>query len=222
MTTEEMKSKFTETFMLNKWHMGQEETRSGLGSTLFYSKNFSNNLVEIIKKFEIKKIFDCSYGDWNWMRYVSANFEHYIGNDIVEEIVEANKKAYGSEKINFICRDMLSSLKELEYKEFDIVICRHTFEHLPNYYILDVIREISRVSKYALLTSTIPGDSNVNVNTDIYVDGFSYRCINLLDHPFKKFLGNCFFSFIDIDGVNVSTEDVGSRPATYGNLYRFG
>lgn len=214
-----MKKEFTETFCFNKWHMGQEETRSGLGSTISYSKNFSDNLIKIIERFNIKSIFDCSCGDWNWMKNVPQKFDYYLGNDIVEEVIDFNRIKYGNEKINFTSGDMLSSLINFKFKQFDLIICRHTFEHLNNDYILESIKEIIRVSNYCIITSTRSNCENENM--DIEFDGHNSRAINLLKNPFFEFLGNPSSVFIDtlVDSL-ADREDI-NQNTCFGHFYNF-
>ena len=180
----EIQSLFTETYHNNKW--GSSESFSGVGSQLNYTYNFRTKLEETILTKKIKTIFDCSCGDWNWMSQVSFYGAKYIGNDIVPDIVERNKNLFSKDNITFINNDCLSSLRELKDKSIDLIICRHTLEHLETEYCIEVCKEIQRVGKYALITSnnTETGKSNI----DLDVDGHSARQIDLEKPPFLKIL----------------------------------
>uniref|UniRef100_A0A6C0KPE1 Uncharacterized protein n=1 Tax=viral metagenome TaxID=1070528 RepID=A0A6C0KPE1_9ZZZZ len=49
---------FTNIYVQNNWRMGQDESRSGFGSTKDYTKNIRNKLVEFIKDKSINSILD--------------------------------------------------------------------------------------------------------------------------------------------------------------------
>ncbi len=153
----DLKAKFTDTYIKGHWYDG--ETRSGRGSSLLYTISFRDNLIKIVKNNNIKTIFDCSCGDWNWMKEVSDNFENYIGNDIVEELVKANNEKFGNERIKFICGDMVEVLKKFADRSIDLIICRQTLEHLTTPYCVNIITEIKRAAKMAIITSATHADN---------------------------------------------------------------
>jgi ubiquinone/menaquinone biosynthesis C-methylase UbiE len=167
---------------------------------LTYTENFRKYLVEIIKHYEIKEIFDCSSGDWNWMKEIYKELPdiiNYTGNDIVPQLVEYNNNKYGSDRFNFVCNDMLSQLKTYNNQSIDLVLCRHTLEHLPLQYCIDVVTEIKRVSKRAIITSS-NSECNVNVrNTELIISGHNSRQINLDLSPFIDILGVYNNKFVD-------------------------
>jgi hypothetical protein len=49
---------------------------------------------------------DAPCGDLNWMKAIINHLELYIGVDIVEEIIDRNKKLYTRKNINFISIDI--------------------------------------------------------------------------------------------------------------------
>jgi 2-polyprenyl-3-methyl-5-hydroxy-6-metoxy-1,4-benzoquinol methylase len=179
---EDLKRLFTETYTNNKW--GSGESRSGPGSNLAYTEWIRKLIVELIEESGVHTIWDCSCGDWNWMKEISDRLPNYIGNDIVEDIVKVNTEKFGSDRIRFQSGDMLSSLKRIGDSSIDLVLCRHTLEHLPTDYSIDVVREIRRVSKWALITSnTHSGNSPINP------DGHNARAINLEKDEYHTILG---------------------------------
>jgi ubiquinone/menaquinone biosynthesis C-methylase UbiE len=197
--------------------MGSGESKSGLGSALSYTINFRRELVEIIEKHNITKIFDCSCGDWNWMKTIKESLPYYIGNDVVEDLIKDNTRKYGDDKITFVCNDMLSQLKTYGNRELDLVICRHTLEHLTTEYSIEVINEIKRVSKYVIITSSTDLDKE---NGDINMDGYSGRMVNLNKEPYLTHIGLPIYKFFDILG-DTKIEVVGSPNGCFGYLYKF-
>lgn len=209
-TINDIKDKFTNTYKTDGWHMGDGESKSGLGSSLRYTENFRKELVEIIESRDIKTVFDCSCGDWNWMKVIKEHLPNYVGNDVVEELIDRNNKLFGGDTIVFKCNDMLSSLREYNDNELDLVICRHTLEHLPTDYSLEVILEIKKKSRYSIITST----NTVGSNGEIIMDGVVSRGLNMLLKPYIDYLGEPEYKFYD---SILPIKDNGC----FGYLYKF-
>jgi hypothetical protein len=177
---EDLKILFTQTYTENKWT--STESRSGIGSHLEYTESIRKLITELIDG-GVGYIWDCSCGDWNWMKEIRESLPNYVGNDIVDELIELNTKKFGSDTIKFQCGDMLEELKKLESASVDLLLCRHTLEHLSTDYVTNVIKEIRRVSKTALITSNTGGNSPLNPN------GYNSRGINLGIDEYFQILG---------------------------------
>jgi ubiquinone/menaquinone biosynthesis C-methylase UbiE len=118
------------------------------------------------------------------MKEIRELLHNYVGNDIVDELIELNTKKFGSDTIKFQCGDMLDELKKLKSASVDLLLCRHTLEHLSTDYATDVIKEIRRVSKKALITT------NANEgNSQLNPDGYTARAINLEKDEYFEILG---------------------------------
>ena len=178
----DLKKIFTQTYKLNKW--GSSESHSGVGSDLEYTQWVRELILELIDG-GVKNIWDCSCGDWNWMKEIKESLPNYIGNDIVPDLIDANVKNFGSDNIKFQSGDMMAELQKLESESIDLVLCRHTLEHLPTNYTINVVKEIRRVAKMALITS----NSDVK-NLLIIPDGVNSRGINLEMDEYFKILGH--------------------------------
>jgi len=206
---DKMQEQFTRTFDHGLWPSGGE-SKSGMGSTLDFTIHFRENLLRIINEYKIEKIFDCSCGDWNWMKEIKEQLPIYIGNDIVEQIVTQNNEKYSTDKISFINGDMLSQMKKYDDKYFDLILCRHTLEHLPQDYCVKVVTEMKRVTKYALITSA----NHSPRNKDIRIDGKKSRQINLDTTPYVEVLGEPTEVFFDSKGEE---QEVGC----HGHLFKW-
>jgi ubiquinone/menaquinone biosynthesis C-methylase UbiE len=203
---EDLKRLFTETYTNNKW--GSGESRSGPGSNLAYTEGIRRIILELIEG-GVETIWDCSCGDWNWMKEISDRLPNYVGNDIVEELIGVNSEKFGSDRVKFRCGDMVSGLKELGDSSIDLILCRHTLEHLPTDYSIEVVREIRRVAKKALITSnTHSGNSPINPN------GSNARVINLEKDEYYTILG---------EPLSKHWDSIGAQPEsiTNLNLYEF-
>jgi 2-polyprenyl-3-methyl-5-hydroxy-6-metoxy-1,4-benzoquinol methylase len=180
---EQIEQAFTNTYDKRLWEA--EGSRSGLGSSLEYTKNIRVQLLKLVKELKVKTILDLSCGDWFWMKEIKDELPTYKGLDVVNEMIEVNKTNYQTDTITFQKGDMLEELKSLKAGEVDLIICRQTLEHLPSDYVEEVLSEIRRVGKYALITSV----NTTTINEMIGMDGYQSRPINLDESPYKEIIG---------------------------------
>jgi hypothetical protein len=203
----DLKQMFSETYAYNKW--GSSESLSGPGSEWNFANGYAKSLVKIIKDYKIESIFDSSCGDWNWMRQIKEELPTYIGNDIVESVIKKNTELYSTDNIRFQDGDMIANLSK--ESQIDLVISRHTLEHLPTYYCIAFLEEVKNRSKYALITS---GNWNDDDNKDLDSDGHCSRAINLDRDPYLSILGEPIEKIWDHP-----TEP--SNNGTFAYLYKF-
>ncbi len=185
---ESYKKSFDLNYKNKFWGMQGKDSLSGGGSNLLIAKNFSNILLDYMINNNVENIFDCSCGDWNWMKEISFNFKNYIGVDYSETVIKMNSK-YSSENIKFKVGDCEVFLNESPLI-FDICILRHTIGHLSTSKNLSILNAIKLKSKALIIES-----AEVEENHDITVDGVSARPINLLKEPYLELLGEPTFSF---------------------------
>lgn len=225
--SEKLKKAYNSFYDSDMWQSSKDGFKSGSGSSIEYTQIYSENLTKIIKKYEIKKIFDCSCGDWFWMQHIKENFENYVGNDVCQKLIQENKEKYTSKNIKFTCNDMLSQMKLHKDLEFDLVICRHTFEHLPIEYNIKSIWEMKRISKYAIITSAnLPYSLNEDPEI-IFKENFHppYKSVNLDLEPYVRILPNPIEKFLDFTNtpefINYDVSENKSLVGTFGYMYEF-
>jgi hypothetical protein len=174
----------TPPFHINKWRAGYPETVSGTGSLMINTENVRSNLPAIIKKYQIKSIFDAPCGDRNWIQHV--NFPEldcvYSGGEVVEEIVT---------KINLPVVKKFD-LRTDKFPCVDLWFSRDCLYHLSLSDINLVIKNaLSSNIKYFLITSHLESESKKATNRDINTG--DYRCLILKEH--------CYFGMGEpIDG----------------------
>jgi len=121
----DLKSVFETIVSTNKW--GDEESRSGAGSTLSYTYNLRRELENVVAKFEVATLFDAPCGDFNWMKAVSFPEEmKYIGGDIVSSLIQANNLAHASATRKFVEFDLTQD----RFPTCDLWFCRDCLFHL--------------------------------------------------------------------------------------------
>jgi 2-polyprenyl-3-methyl-5-hydroxy-6-metoxy-1,4-benzoquinol methylase len=164
---------FTGIFNTRAWH--SNESISGNGSELKQTQRLINELPALFKKYDIKSILDIPCGDYNWMQHVDRTNIDYIGADIVEPLIEANKQKYPN--INFQHLDLTNS----ELPQVDLILARDVFVHMTYETIIAALENIIKSRcKYLLTTSFTGMNSNWNLTTN-----GDWRPLNLLIEPFR-------------------------------------
>ena len=168
---------FKKIYDKNLW--SSSESRSGSGSEKHYTQNLRSWLIENIPKYKIKNIVDSPCGDFNWMRYVLPYVSvNYLGLDIVEELVEINKKKYSSKNISFKKRNII----EESIPDCSLLIVRDCLFHFSYHDINRFLKNIKNTNyKYLLTTSHILGSDFVNED----IKTGDYREIDLFKSPFN-------------------------------------
>ncbi len=165
-------SVFRDIYRRNIW--GSAETVSGFGSGSDNTSVIRRELPRIIQKYRISSILDIPCGDCNWISEVPLGGCSYTGADIVEEIVEENKRrfpAMGEFKRLDICCDTLP--------QADLVVCRDCLVHLSNKHVLAALDNIRRSRPRFLLMTTFTGR---NINRNILTG--AWRPLNFQKSPF--------------------------------------
>ena len=167
----DLKKIFTEIYESNSWT--SSESRSGLGSELLSTETIRKELPEVFKKFNIKSVLDIPCGDFNWMSNVDLKEVHYIGADIVENMIEDNKNNFKDYEFKVL------DITEDDLPEVDLIFARDILGHFDYENIEKTIKNIIRSgSKYLLTTSFTKWEYNVEIKNG------DWRPINLMLKPF--------------------------------------
>jgi SAM-dependent methyltransferase len=185
------KERFTEIYRQNFW--SSSESGSGEGSEFLYTKTLRSELPRIVEKYSIKTIVDAPCGDFNWMCHVLPKISvHYIGVDIVDNVIVRNRHKYEAVDIHFAVADICSD----QLPECDLLIVRDCLFHLSYSDINRFLRNIAQVDYKYLLTTTYVNDSKEEFeNHDIATGAF--RRIDLITGPFEFNPTNILYSVND-------------------------
>lgn len=172
-----LKQRFSDVYENNLW--GSIESESGPGSEIEYTERFRDGLINMISKYNINRFVDAACGDFHWMKLVTSQLDiEYFGFDIVDSVIERNKKNYESNKVHFgvvnICEDDLPSC--------DLLMVRDCLFHLSFNDIDKFLNNIGTVDYKYLLTTTHIVDKDFR-NSDILTGQF--RLIDLFKEPFN-------------------------------------
>ena len=163
---------FTEHFRRNGW--GNPESKSGDGSTLEQTAAVRGALPIVVRDFQLRTILDIPCGDFNWMRSVNLPV-HYIGADVVAEIVARNRERFTTDARSFVRLDLTADT----LPTVDLILCRDCLFHFSFADIARALSNIKRSGARFLLTTT---NTELDRNRDI-VTG-EWRRLNLQAFPF--------------------------------------
>ena len=170
--------RFNLIYKTNFW--SSNESVSGYGSELKNTINIEKEIINIIKKYQIKSILDAPCGDFNWVKNILDKELSYIGGDIVQEIIDNNIRKFKSNNIKFIKLDITDE----SLPDSDLMICRDCLIHL-SFQSIKLFFENFRKSNinYLLLTTYKMKDTTKEIDNLDIPDG-EYREIDLSKPPF--------------------------------------
>ena len=170
----DLKDKFSEVYKKNLFK--GRKSRSGEGSDLVQTATIREALPQLVNDFEINSLLDGPCGDWYWMRELNLRVDHYIGVDIVEELIRKNQSEFGKEGVSFqYCNLAVDKLPAV-----DLIFCRDCLVHLSFEDATRVVANFKRSGAKFLLTTTFTGRMT---NEDLG-NGF-WRPLNLQLAPFN-------------------------------------
>ena len=172
---------FTDIYTNRKWDEPDKanESVSGNGSTLDYTKRLRQELPQLFDTFGIRTVFDAPCGDLNWMSRVLAERPeiNYTGGDIVQPLIdELNVKYTDNNNIKFIKIDIVND----PLPAADLMICRDCLFHFSEKDIRSFLHNFVASDIAALLTtSDILPEPNRDIETG------DYRHLNLFTAPYN-------------------------------------
>lgn len=158
----------------NAWE--SEESASGLASELHHTEALRKQLPDLLKQLGVRTLLDAPCGDFNWMRETELNLDHYWGVDIVDTLIDQNRRYYGNENRTFLLLDLVTA----ELPTVDLILCRDCLVHLSLRDGQRALNNFRRTGSRFLLATTFP---NTTKNRDIVTGG--WRPLNLALQPFS-------------------------------------
>lgn len=166
---------FSEYYEKNYW--GNNESRSGEGSSLAYTENIRRALPDLVEKYNINSILDTPCGDFHWFKNIQFKREiQYTGGDIVKSLIEDMNAKYKTDNRSFIHIDITKD----PLPKADLLICRDALFHLS---FADITAFLENVKKSDIEWILVTNNSLSTTNTDI-THG-NWRPLNLMIPPFN-------------------------------------
>lgn len=165
---------FDTIYRSNAWQ--DPDSRSGPGSNLEHTIAVRRELPRLLLNLQVQSLLDAPCGDYQWLSGVKLGHISYTGVDIVDTVVERNKKDYGGPKRSFLHADIVTDL----LPRADLVLCRDCLVHLSYLEAIRVISNFRRTGSGYILTTTFPDRRK---NFEIHTGG--WRPLNLCKPPFN-------------------------------------
>lgn len=163
---------FETIYKYNLWGFG-----SGTGSVPMNNGPYMEFIQAFINEHrDIRTALDVGCGDWQISKDVDWKDIHYMGIDVVEEVIQSNIKRYSGEKTRFKVLDLYKD----DIPDADLIIVRDVIHHLSNDKISTMLAKLDKVRYKYLLIS---GDVNRAPTYDI-PDGL-YRPVDIAREPFN-------------------------------------
>ena len=169
---ESLKEIFDRIYEKNLWQ--SSETISSKSSEFIIAQNLLLYLTVLLKKYNVKTVVDAPCGDYNWILHLDYRFEKYTGIDIVQKLIEKNKK-YENERVKFFAGDILT----YNIPSSDLIFCRDCFIHLTFKQIFKALENFKKSGAGFIMLTSYDNCRNEDVLAG------QFRKINLLLPPFN-------------------------------------
>jgi len=170
---------FTNVYEAGQWGTNEAGVpNSGTGSTVERTVVYRAYLQNFLKEHDIHSVVDAGCGDWEFSRLIDWSGVDYKGYDVVESIVQQDRKLYGAPNRQFFVADIL----EADLPPADLLIVKHVLQHLPN---RDVAKFLKQLPKYAhaVLVDGVDSQTLTAPNADIVAG--QYRPLDPTQPPFN-------------------------------------
>lgn len=179
------KDAMQQVYEMQLWGNNQTPFYSGEGS---HKLEIINPYIKTIASFlndfkEPISVLDLGCGDFNIGKHFVELTKKYIAVDIVENLIDYNKKTFKKENLEFFCLDIAKD----NLPKADCVIIRQVLQHLSNKEVINIVEKLYQY-KYIILTEHLPNGA-FTPNLDI-ISGQGIRIkkhsgILLLEAPFN-------------------------------------
>lgn len=165
---------FTTIYHRNSW--GNDESRSGRGSTKERGAAFADDLIVVLREIDARILVDAPCGDFNWMQPVADSVEQYVGVDVVRELVIRNQRLFSSPSRKFVHADITTEV----VPSGDVIFCRDCLVHFSDPDVWSTVASFRRSGARFLITTTFTDHRG---NSPISTGG--WRPLNLEAPPFS-------------------------------------
>jgi glycosyltransferase involved in cell wall biosynthesis/SAM-dependent methyltransferase len=170
-----LKKRFSQIYRDNIF--GGRKSRSGEGSDLVQTAIIRRELPLLLQKIGAQSFLDAPCGDWHWMQKTPLGISHYIGVDIVDEMIYENRKKFASETTTFECLNLTSD----SLPAVDVIFSRDCLVHLSFADAMRILGNFKRSGSRYLLTTTF---SERTTNSDLAGKDSFWRPLNMQAEPF--------------------------------------
>jgi len=140
---------------------GGHQFYSGIGSTERFTADYENFVSRFISDNDIKVVVDLGCGDFQIGKRLLRKIDcHYIGVDIVSDMIKENMRSYSSELVSFSCLDVAND----DLPKGDLCLIRQVMQHLDNETILRLLDNVSKFSHCIITESQYRYPKKYNID----------------------------------------------------------
>ena len=176
-----MKNEFTKIYENGGWNGGKG---SGAGSRPKFNASYITFLEIFLRDNNIKSVIDFGCGDWQFSRYIDWGNINYLGLDIVDSVIENNKKQFP--EYSFISDTTV--FPYLEGRE--LIIIKDVIMHWPNEEIISFLDKLITYNIKILLINVCDQAKNRRLKK---IAGFSK--IDYDKFPINQYNGELIFEW---------------------------
>ena len=147
------KDAMDQVYAMNLWGGQQSDFYSGAGSHL---PELVNPYIDVVGRFLSSfnsplTVCDLGCGDFNVGNQLVHHTKKYIAVDIVNELIERNRKQFAEENLEFNCMDIAVD----KLPSADCAILRQVLQHLSNAEVQRIAKKLIQY-KYLIVTEHVP------------------------------------------------------------------
>lgn len=177
--TRPMKQAFEDIYKNALWGKNSAGSgTSGTGSTIRATMYWRLFLTEFLKNNHITSVVDAGCGDWEFSQSIDWTGIDYKGYDIVESVVEADRKRFEAPNIHFFAANMIDT----ELPPADLLISKHVLQHLPSEAVKKFMTQFGKY-RHVLLVDGVDPITLSSSNPDIAAG--DYRDLDITAPPFN-------------------------------------
>jgi len=167
-----LKERFSAIYDRNDWGY-----QSGVGSMPANTVEYAAFLCNFLHRNNVRSVVDLGCGDWQFSQFVDWSGITYYGTDVVEAVIERNRRIFSRDHIVFEPFRSVAALPAA-----DLLVCKDVFQHLPNALVQQYLDELKPKYKFLLITND---DAPIEyLNKDIEPGG--WRTLRLDQPPFAE------------------------------------
>jgi hypothetical protein len=130
-----------------------------------------------LNRLGVKRLLDAPCGDFNWFRLVRPDIQgHYVGGDIVPEMIARNQAEHGDDRTQFMRLDIIND----PLPGADLWLCRDVLFHFSERHVFLAFDRFLRSDIRFILTSS---HTECRYNSEIPTGAF--RLLNLRLPPYS-------------------------------------
>jgi SAM-dependent methyltransferase len=115
---------------------------SGGGSSLEATARYRGFVQAFCAREGIRSVVDVGCGDWSFSRLVEWGGREYLGIDVVDDVIAANRTAFGKPGVTFACADACADPGVVP--ACDVILIKDVMQHLPNESVSRLLRLVDR------------------------------------------------------------------------------